>query len=100
MATCPKCRYKFRTMEDEDPRDFGCARCGYGQDEREEDRDPTLARYRRLFGFDAGPENHTFYLCEKHKDNTPMCFHPILDRTALLDEELEDDIQCDLCREG
>ncbi len=31
MARCPKCRCTFRVMEDEDPRDFGCPRCGYGE---------------------------------------------------------------------
>ncbi len=31
MPQCPKCRYRFRVMEDENPADFGCDRCGYGQ---------------------------------------------------------------------
>lgn len=33
MATCPKCRHFFRVLADEDPRDFGCPRCGYGEPE-------------------------------------------------------------------
>ncbi len=32
MPQCPRCRYRFRVMEDEDPASFGCDRCGYGQD--------------------------------------------------------------------
>jgi len=31
MALCPKCKKHFRVMEDEDPRDFGCPYCGYGE---------------------------------------------------------------------
>ncbi len=40
MARCPKCRCTFRVMEDEDPRDFGCPRCGYG-DRPEYETEPT-----------------------------------------------------------
>ncbi len=29
MALCPRCYKSFRVMEDEDPMDFGCPKCGY-----------------------------------------------------------------------
>ena len=61
---------------------------------------------KRLLGFRSGPEDHTFYACEAHREDLDrgnvMCFfalrkHPISD---LSPEEIEDDIECDLCREG
>lgn len=29
MARCPRCQRTFRVLEDEDPADHGCPRCGY-----------------------------------------------------------------------
>jgi hypothetical protein len=37
MARCPSCRYSFRVMEDEDPSDFGCPSCGYGDPANRDD---------------------------------------------------------------
>lgn len=31
MATCPKCRYYFQVLEDEDDGQHGCPSCGYGE---------------------------------------------------------------------
>lgn len=32
MPQCPKCRYRFRVMEDEDDGQHSCPSCGYGDD--------------------------------------------------------------------
>ncbi len=29
MALCPRCRKSFSVMDDENPEDFGCPKCGY-----------------------------------------------------------------------
>jgi hypothetical protein len=32
MPQCPKCRYRFRVMDDEDDGQHSCPSCGYGND--------------------------------------------------------------------
>ena len=61
----------------------------------------------RRLGFCAGPESHTFYACETHRRNLNtadvMCFEYVYKdepTKELSPEEFEDDIECDLCREG
>jgi hypothetical protein len=39
MARCPHCHKHFSVLEDEDPADFGCPRCGFGQDRNDDDDD-------------------------------------------------------------
>ena len=60
---------------------------------------------KRLLGFEAGPQNHTFYACEEHRGELErgdvMCFfalknHPV----ETLSEDEQDSFDCDLCREG
>lgn len=49
MATCCKCKHYFRVMEDEDPMDFGCPKCGYhpARDAEEEgDEDGQVSEVR------------------------------------------------------
>jgi hypothetical protein len=62
---------------------------------------------KRLLGFCAGPESHTFYACVAHRvslDNADvLCFEYVYKDEPTKDlspEEIGDDIECDLCREG
>ena len=45
MALCPECRYKFRTLDDEDGM-HECPRCGYHPDNDREPPEPDGEAFR------------------------------------------------------
>jgi len=57
----------------------------------------------RRMQFCAGPETHTFYACEEHTPDLEKgdvsCFL-ILRNEPVVPVSVDDDIDCDLCREG
>lgn len=63
----------------------------------------SIAVWKRLMQFEAGPETHTFYGCHAHKDELErgdvMCFFPLRNE-PVRPVDPEDEIDCDLCREG
>ena len=63
----------------------------------------SVAIAKREMQFCAGPEHHTFYACHEHRADLErgdvMCF--LILRTKPVEAvDPEDDIDCDLCREG
>jgi hypothetical protein len=61
---------------------------------------------KRRLHFEAGPETQTFYACAAHRraleTGDVMCFLPMREYPVepLSDEDLEDEMACDLCKEG
>jgi hypothetical protein len=57
----------------------------------------------RLLGFDAGPQNETFYACEAHRSRLAAgdvsCFHALKDH-PIEEMDTESEVECDFCREG
>ncbi len=64
---------------------------------------PVVAK--RLLGFDAGPQNQTFYACIAHvpllEKGDVSCFHRLKDRPVIsVDGDEREDNDCYFCREG
>ena len=67
----------------------------------------TRARWSRRMQFCAGPEQHTFYACHNSECRTALlrgdvgssCFFVIVGE-PMMPVDPEDDIRCDVCREG
>ena len=64
-----------------------------------------FAVVRRLLQFEAGPEKTTFHACDEHQDRLGigttdvMCFFATDDHPPET-VDVEDEIDCDFCREG
>jgi hypothetical protein len=63
------------------------------------------AIWKRVLQFRAGPESHTFYACDAHRPelergdlHSGLFFGRPADAVEAVDPE--DEIACDLCREG
>lgn len=60
----------------------------------------TPAVYQRLLQFRSGPHEHRFYMCEAHKDAVDPCFFTTPREPILPVLDLDDEHECDYCREG